>query len=52
VNKYSVNITCNYCGEEFTTGWCKNRIERTIKRLKLEHKHKKGCTKGAKHGIY
>lgn len=37
--KYICTLTCNICGKELTTGWCKTRIGRFLKKKYIMHKH-------------
>lgn len=37
--RHICNIKCNICGEHFTTGWCKTRIGRWMKKKRIMRKH-------------
>ncbi len=39
--KYITNMTCRVCGEELNTGWCRFKIIRWFKRIKLKRNHLK-----------
>ncbi|CAG9701973.1 hypothetical protein [Clostridium neonatale] len=37
--KHICNFKCKICGKEFTTGWCKTRLGRWIKKKRIMREH-------------